>query len=241
VPFAILFPLATPGPITKITRMRYLLFLFIYFTLFACHKSKIEPGMTYSEAAYKMQVSMNWTSPQFSVPPNAHVTSLIGMVHRKDTFLWKENFQATPGLEDVAEVGNTTKMNSEIDAVISSMKANGKFQLPSPSLTGITETTLQLSTVFSSVSFASMLAPSPDWFLGISNISLIKDNRWVDSLMIQVKVYDAGTEDGDVFSYNNLSSSPQQPIKILTAANGSALANGNTSIASIATVRFIKL
>lgn len=196
--------------------------------------------MVYSEATYSMKVTMQWTMPQFTVPGGAHVTTIIGMVHSKDTFLWKENIYATLGLEDVAEMGNTTKMNAELDVIISALKAGSKFQLPAPPINGSSEVTLKLSTAYPNVSFASMIAPTPDWFLGISNISLVKDNRWLDSLILPVRVYDAGTEQGNVFSLNNPATIPQEVVNILTPANGSVLANGNSSLAAIATVRFIK-
>jgi hypothetical protein len=54
-------------------------------------------------------------------------------------------------------------------------------------------------------------------------------------------VYDAGTEDGDVFGYNNPGTIPQQPINLLDAAKGTVLANGSNSLKPIATVRFTRL
>jgi hypothetical protein len=77
--------------------------------------------------------------------------------------------------------------------------------------------------------------------MGISNVSFIENNMWVDSLMLLVKVHDAGTEEGDVFGYNNPSTIPQQPVMLLTPAKGSVLANGNISIPAIATIRFKKI
>ena len=83
-----------------------------------------------------------------------------------------------------------------------------------------------------------MIAPSPDWFMGISNVSLLENNKWVKELTLNVRLYDAGTEEGNVFGYSNPATIPQQPIMLLTPA--SVLANNNTSVAPIATVRFVK-
>lgn len=221
--------------------MKYLIYLFFLFILHGCEKTTRSIPLVYSEAFYKMQVTMHWTTPAFTVPGGAHVTSLIGMTHARDTFLWKENMLATQGLEDVAEVGNTTKMNAEMDGIIARMRSNFKFQIPAPANNGMVETTVQLSTAYPEISFASMVAPSPDWFLGISNVSLMQNNIWLDSLILPIKVYDAGTEEGNVFNLNNPATVPAQPVKILTPVNGSVLANGNSTIAPIATVRFIKL
>lgn len=187
-----------------------------------------------------MTITINWSTPQFSVPAGAHVTTLMGMVHSKDTLLWKEGRLATEGLEDVAEVGNITKMNLEIDAIIAKNKALSKFQIAAPLITGTAETNLLFNTTYPNISFASMIAPSPDWFMGVSSISLFVNNKWLDELNLNVRVYDAGTEDGDIFGYNNPSTSPQQPAVLLTPANASVLANTNATIAPIATLRFVR-
>lgn len=220
--------------------MRYLLFIFLGFLFFSCKKTEVKTPYIFSEASYKMTVTMNWTSPQFSIPAGAHVTTIIGMIHSQDTFLWKQNVLATPGLEDVAEVGNTIKMNGELDEIIAKNKALSKFQIAAPLITGTTETTLKFNTVFSYISFASMIAPSPDWFMGLSNVNLFENNKWLDTLSLNIRVYDAGTEEGDVFGYNNPSTVPQQTIMLLTPSTATVLANNNASIAPIATIRFVK-
>lgn len=107
-------------------------------------------------------------------------------------------------------------------------------------ITGTAETTLLFNSTYPNISFASMIAPSPDWFMGVSNISLFVNNKWLDELNLNVRVYDAGTEDGDIFGYNNPSTIPQQPVALLTHDIATVLANKNTSIAPIATIHFIK-
>ena len=86
-----------------------------------------------------------------------------------------------------------------------------------------------------------MIAPSPDWFAGINRYDLLQGNQWVNTITIPIYLYDAGTEDGDVFGYDNPASMPQQTVRILTAAGASVLANGNATLASIGTLKFVKL
>lgn len=62
-----------------------------------------------------------------------------------------------------------------------------------------------------------MVAPSPDWFIGIYDVSLKNGATWVDSLSLDLVPWDVGTEDGTDFSLDNLPTDPQQPI---TAING---------------------
>ena len=85
-----------------------------------------------------------------------------------------------------------------------------------------------------------MIAPSPDWFMGLHDVNLFKNNHWVSDTTINLLVYDAGTEEGDVFGYNNPDTSPQEPVALLTATNASVLANSNPFIGAIGTVRFVR-
>lgn len=73
---------------------------------------------------------------------------------------------------------------------------------------GSAETTLKFTTAFSLISFAWMIAPSTDWLMGISNVSLLENNKWIKELTVNMRLYEAGTEQGDVFGYNNPATIP---------------------------------
>lgn len=219
----------------------YKLFAAIGFIfLLSCNK-KSDTNIPFSEATYTMTVTLNWENPQFAVPLNAHVTPLIGMIHSKDTFLWKPATLATPGLEYVAEIGVNTKMDMELDAILAAGKALSKFIFTQPtSVTGTIQNNITLNTDYPLISFASMLAPSPDWFMGIHDYNLLVNGKWMDNITIDLFAYDAGTEDGDIFSYDNPDSNPHINISLLSPSNASVLANGNSSIGSIGTITFVK-
>ena len=206
----------------------------------SCTKQTIDAVVPLSPtASYKVTLTTKWSSPVFSVPAGAHLTSLVGMVHSKDTFLWS-NIPASTGLEFVAEVGSNWRLMNELDTIIFRQKALAQFAIPAPVINSSVEFPLTVSTSFPSVSFASMLAPSPDWFTGINNYCLIQNNKWVDDISIDLLVYDAGTEDGDVFGYDNPATVPAQNVKILSATNATVLANGNPVLGKIATLRFTR-
>ncbi len=220
--------------------MKIAIFIFLSVIFLSCFKKTEQEIISYSEASYKVIVTLNWTSPKFGVPPGAHVTTLTGMVHNKDTFLWMTGRLATPGLEDVAEIGNNTKMNTESDTILLKNKTLSKFTIIPPTVTGTVEANLGFNTNYPYISFASMIAPSPDWFMGLHDFNLLNSKTWTNDTTVNLMVYDAGTEEGNVFGYNNPETMPQQNIALLTPSNASVLANGNTSIASIGTIRFIK-
>ena len=226
--------------------MKFTLALIFILSFISCKKEKTAAmdeeivTVPYSEATYQLVFTLNWQSPQFAVPPNVHVTALVGMVHSKDTTLWSPGSQATKGIEDVAEIGNTVVINVELDSILSEGKALSKFMISPPLVTDSTETILDFNTSFSCFSFASMIAPSPDWFMGVHDYDLFKNNKWVADTIINILLYDAGTEDGDIFNYDNPATSPQQPISFLTPLNAMVLANGNKSIDAIGTIHFRK-
>ncbi len=62
-----------------------------------------------------------------------------------------------------------------------------------------------------------MVAPSPDWFVGVSGLSLWDGDAWIESLSVDLKPYDAGTEQGDAFSLANPATVPQELIAMLGA------------------------
>lgn len=224
--------------------MKYLYSAFILsFLIVSCKEDGaiiISPPA--DQVKYRMEVRLTWSAPQFSIPAsNPHFTYFIGMLHNKNSYLWKPNGLATGGLEFVAEVGSNERLNNEIDSIISRGGALLRFGIPPPAITGGFDTNFTFTRQFSAISFASMIAPSPDWFVGLNNYDLLSINKWVEDVTIPLYLYDAGTEDGDLFGYNNPASSPQQPVSLLTPSKASVLANGNTTLASIGSARFIKL
>jgi len=61
-----------------------------------------------------------------------------------------------------------------------------------------------------------MIAPSNDWFVGLSEQNLLNDNgEWLTELTLPLHAYDAGTESGDTFSLGGTSTSPQGLISRL--------------------------
>ena len=58
-----------------------------------------------------------------------------------------------------------------------------------------------------------MIGPSPDWFVGVSGLSLLdSSNQWRQNYQVNLFPYDAGTEDGTEFTLSNLATDPQGVI-----------------------------
>jgi len=44
------------------------------------------------------------------------------------------------------------------------------------------------------ISMVTMLGPSPDWFVGVSGLSLYEHDAWATELKLDLPLYDAGTK-----------------------------------------------
>jgi hypothetical protein len=213
------------------------------FLFCSCSKETevIEEALAFSEQKYSMEITGNWNATDFTIPANAHFTNFVGMVHAKDSFMWKPNSLATIGLERVAENGYNTTMLMEMNEIITLGKGKSTFNFLPPAITGVKTDTVIVNTNYPCIGFASMIAPTPDWFIGLGSFNCITNNKWVDDITIPLLVYDAGTEEGNVLAMANPATLPQQNIGLLTGINGSALSNGNNTLKPIATVRFRRI
>ena len=167
-------------------------------------------------AAYTVTFEGNWNtdSTPGGVVGGAHFTTLIGAVHSGDVTFWKPGGMATPGVEGVAETGGTGTFESEIRnagaAVKSAVKSGGV------SATGMRTFEVKFSRTHPLLTLLSMIGPSPDWFVGVSGLSMLDESgAWLSSHEVNLFPYDAGTEDGENFSLNNASTDPRGAITSL--------------------------
>ncbi len=218
---------------------KMLLMSMISLSLFACKKEPQPVTETFSEAAYKVTVAARWNATDFGVPAGAHFTLLAGAVHNKTAALWTEGMLASRSLEYIAENGFSAPLLKDVDTLIQLKKALAPVAATAPLPTGTTAFNLTANTDFPLLSFASMLAPSPDWFIGINSLALYRNHVWLKDTTVQLYAYDAGTEEGDVFSYYNADTSPQQPVKHLDLSSASALFKG--TVLPVAEMRIQKM
>jgi hypothetical protein len=168
-------------------------------------------------ATYSVTFTGNWNtqSTPGGVVGGAHFTTLIGVVHNDDVTFWRPGGMATPGVEGVAELGSTDTFSSEISSaeegtVKSTVRAGGT------SATGTSTFEVEFSRTYPLLTLLSMIGPSPDWFVGVSGLSLLDESgAWLPSHTEDLFPYDAGTENGEGFSLSNSATSPQGTITSL--------------------------
>lgn len=166
-------------------------------------------------AQYRVTFAASWsrdTHPNM-IPRNPHFSGLIGATHEAGTRFWEEGGLASEGIEAMAERGSKTPLDQEIEQAISQRQAesliSGGGINPSP---GSVSHDFTVTREHPAVTLVSMLAPSPDWFVGVSAVSLFQDGDWVSELRVELQPYDAGTDSGTTYDAPDQDTRPPRPI-----------------------------
>ena len=172
-----------------------------------------------TEARYRVTFAATWsaaTHPR-NFPPNPHFSGLVGATHG-DIRIWQSGKVASDGMELMAETGAKSRLLSEIDQLVERGSAHARLSGGGLSTSPAT-VNLEFNAVSSHpfVTLVSMLAPSPDWFVGVSALPLMEDGAWRARAEVELSLYDAGTDDGAVFGAANADSDPAEPIAPLTS------------------------
>ena len=179
---------------------------------------------------YRVTFDATWTDSNHpgNYPRNAHFSTPIGTTHNDSVSFWAPGGVATPGIEGVAETGSVRLFREEIGTAIQDGNAFGFAQGATFNSPGSNRLGFEAVEQFPLVSLVSMIAPSPDWFVGVHDLSLRDENGWVDSLVVPLAPYDAGTESGAGFSLSNPGTVPKEPIRRLDEDSSSILFEANS-------------
>lgn len=184
---------------------------------------------------YELSFEARWTSA-LPRPGNAHFTTVVGATHNDTLSLFEVGGSASPGVEHVAEIGFTTTIQNEIITHITAGTAD-QLVLGTDGFISPEETDTFLINVNSShplLSLLTMIAPTPDWFVGINSLSLVDPaGNWIPQIVLDLNSYDAGTEDGTGLSLNNPATNPQSVIALLDTAEPTGALFGAGSIARL--------
>ncbi len=172
-----------------------------------------------SIAVYRVTFDAEWSAATHPTdfPSNPHFSPLVGATHNDSVTLWQPGGLASPGIESMAELGRTTLLMGEIDAM-EDQGSIGSFLLGGPIALspGSRVLTFETSSEFPLLSLVSMIAPSPDWFVGTQSLPLRDGGAWSERIEFELWPYDAGTDSGVSFESPNLDTNPQVPIATIS-------------------------
>jgi Spondin_N len=192
-----------------------------------------------STARYRVVFDSTWTAathPQ-DAPDNPHFSPPIGATHNASVAFWRDGALASEGIRLMAESGRTSPLDTEIRAAIAAGTAQNLFIGVGFSSPKTIELEFEVSRDFPLVTLVTMVAPSPDWFAGVSGLPLYENGAWIQERVVQVLPWDAGTDSGASFMSNDLPTVPRQPISRIATA---PFAAGGV-VTPLGTFRFTKL
>lgn len=177
------------------------------------------PAAATDEARYKIELRISWskaTHPHDWPETGGHMSGLVAVAHGGRYVMFEDGRTASSGLKLLAENGRATILDAEFtearrrERIGEVIKAEGLKKVP-----GTMKTEITVSKEHPFVSFATMLAPSPDWFTGAGGVDLRAEGKWVKRLRVPLWAWDAGTDSGSSYLSANQETQPAESIRLL--------------------------
>jgi len=193
--------------------------MFIPFIFIGCDpgNNSLNPDTTQpaATASYLLTFTSTWSAATHPLdfPPNPHFSGLVGATHNAQVSFWQEGQPASKGIKDMAERGLKDPLTAEIDSAI--LQNNAGAVLSGGGLAGSPDSVMlsfSISRDFPLITVVSMLAPSPDWFIGVTALPLFENNQWLEKIVVNLYAYDAGTDNGSTYTAPDEVSNPPEPI-----------------------------
>jgi hypothetical protein len=178
---------------------------------------------TPQRARYEVSFVPTWNPATHPVEyPFAHakkglLTPAIGATHNSGYAIFAPGTQPTPGLERLSEKGKHSPLDTEIQQAIKQGNAKSliRFSQGSPGPVHRTiAATFDITEDSPLVSIVGMIAPSPDWFYGVSSVELWKDGRWVPTLAVPAYAWDSGGDGGTTYLAEDRDLNPKQATRM---------------------------
>jgi Spondin_N len=164
---------------------------------------------------YEFEFIAEWSASAHPTqfPSNPHFSPVTGATHSDAISLWSPGAIATNGIEVMAETGGTNALRTEVLDHIDDGNADQFLRFGSVPLSpGSTSAQFTVSKDFPLLTLVTMIAPSPDWFVGIHDLNLFQDGVWIEGQTFDLDPYDSGTDSGISYTSSNANTSPHLPI-----------------------------
>ena len=181
-------------------------------------------------ATYRLDVDNIWSTTTHPglFPFDAHFSWLGGGTHSAAVSFWSEGQLASPGVVEMAESGRVDILENEVDTAVGAGTAGSSFawrwwfcpgETTNPSC-GPSSVEFTIDSDYPLITLATMLGPSPDWFVGVDGLSLRQNDAWVESLTVDLFPYDGGTRSANVWQLSGPVNVPPQVISLITQQSG---------------------
>jgi len=175
---------------------------------------------------YEVTFYLNWSSKTHpkSYPSDGNFSPATVAAHASRYQMWAPGSFASASIKSVAETGNAAMLREELAAYQAAGHVASWAGAHEPTEDG-TKTvkltvTADASTGATTVSGATMLFPSPDWFTGFYAVPVCKWGRWVTKASGWLTFWDAGTDGGETHTAADKVTTP--PTTIFSIQNRDA-------------------
>lgn len=171
-----------------------------------------------ASATYGVTFRATWDATSHgSTPPfpsGAHFSRVVGTTHVEELSFWSDGGIATDGIEIMAETGGVATFCNEVQAEVGRGRAGGCFRGQEGSFRspGTVTLSFDVDEKFPFLTLVSMIAPSPDWFVGVDGLALRDGGCWAPRIETDLVGYDAGTDRGTTFTARDADVTPHEPI-----------------------------
>jgi len=170
-------------------------------------------------ADYTVVVKSTWTAathpfeyPAAGALTGPHFSGVIGASHNASYGVFADGTPPTAGLERLSEEGKHTPLDDEIRAAIAAGNAGVLVETgPLRDFTDSLVATVHVDSLHPMVSLVMMVAPSPDWFTGVSNVNLMENGQWVAAKTLDLLAWDSGGDDGATYKAPDMDTNPKKP------------------------------
>jgi len=172
----------------------------------------VNPPPATATARYRVTLTVNWTAVTHpgTLPGNAHFSRPVLAVHGAPGAMFGVGALASRGIERMAEGGFIDTLSAELNANVQVASIASAAGIPAPA-SGSRTFEVDVDQAFHRISLVSMLAPSPDWFVGADEATFV-NGQWIDTVVVPLGDYDSGTDSGSGFTSGNADTQPAQPI-----------------------------
>ena len=168
------------------------------------------------------------------IPDGAHFSPFVAWTHTKDYRAFRSGESASDGIKDMAETGATQLLLAELEQAKQDGKVGAYVTGELINSPGTAQRTIEPTQTYRYITVVSMLAPSPDWFVAVTDFEMFASNEWIGGFSnYETAVYDAGTDSGTSFTAEDEPTEPRQPIQSLEEVD---VTEGGGAIARISVI-----
>ena len=176
-------------------------------------------------ADYEITITSNWTPANFPLEypepgllTGPHFSGVIGSSTNGKYEPYKLGSMPTPGIERLSEEGKHNPLDDEIKAAVAAGTAGMLLEgEPLRDFSKTATTKVHVTSAYPMVSAVMMIAPSPDWFAGASDVKLMDGDKFVAEKTVELFAYDSGGDDGTTYKADDVDNNPKKATTTASA------------------------